>query len=248
METYFEQQKIWQYLMDWYQNPYGVAGLMGNLFAESSLSPACVTGGKLRSKDAKTEYIQKVKDGKITPEEFTHDGIAFGLAQWRYWSRKEALFLYMRENNYEIDDLNGQLGFLCEEIATYKTVANTLKNATSIKEASDIVMERYEKPANMSEQAKTKRENFGHEFYDLFAYDKEVTPLYPKTVITTKAKVNLRYGNDYKYPAMKQTKKVGEQFKWVATAENGWHAIEVETETTRRVLWIAPGCSKLQSG
>jgi len=33
------EQKIWNYLMAHFNNKYGVAGLMGNLKAESALSP-----------------------------------------------------------------------------------------------------------------------------------------------------------------------------------------------------------------
>ena len=35
---------IWNYLIDRINNPYGVAAVMGNLMAESSLNPANATG------------------------------------------------------------------------------------------------------------------------------------------------------------------------------------------------------------
>ena len=61
-----------------------------------------------------------------------------------------------------------QLEFLIQEIKCYKTVWNTLLNAKSIKEASDIVLTQYEKPADQSDTVKNKRENFGQRFYNKY--------------------------------------------------------------------------------
>ena len=36
------EQVIWNFLMNSINNVYGVAGLMGNLFAESRLDPTCI--------------------------------------------------------------------------------------------------------------------------------------------------------------------------------------------------------------
>lgn len=33
------EEKIWNYLYDKLGNPYGVAGIMGNMYAESALNP-----------------------------------------------------------------------------------------------------------------------------------------------------------------------------------------------------------------
>ena len=41
-----DDKRIWNLLMEAIGNPYGVAGLMGNLMAESSMNPLCKTGGK----------------------------------------------------------------------------------------------------------------------------------------------------------------------------------------------------------
>ena len=40
------EKQIWDLLMKKIENPYGVAGIMGNLYAESSMRTTCMTGGK----------------------------------------------------------------------------------------------------------------------------------------------------------------------------------------------------------
>ena len=239
----YQFKNIWDVLINYIGNPYGAAGLMGNLFAESSLDPACVTGSDLKTKEAKDTYVKNVKNEAISEYSFARDGVAFGLAQWRYWSRKEALMTYSKVHGKAIDDLQMQLDFLCQEIATYKTVFETLKTARSIKEASGIVMDRYEKPGNISEKAKEKRAAFGQECYDLFANGSLPEDCY-RYVMTKVDKVNLRCGNGKEYGAVLQAKNRGQKYKWVATADNGWFAVVVQN----RVLWISPEFSTLMSG
>lgn len=240
-----EHQPIWDFLWAIIPNAYGAAGLMGNLFAESSLNSLCVTGTSVKTKEQKDLYIQKLRNGQSSIEEFSKDGVAFGLAQWRYWSRKEALVLYARDHGTNVTDLMCQLNFLHQEIQTYKTVWQTLKSATSIKEASDIVMERYEKPGNVSDQAKAKRAAFGQECYDLFATKVEPDLAQDIYVVTTMDKVNLRTGNGKNYGTALQAKQAGEKYKWVATAMNGWYAVDVpQANGKSRVLWVSPEYSK----
>ena len=58
------EKVIWDYIFNKCKNPYGAAAMMGNLMAESSLNPACVTGVK------DPEYIQKA-DGILSEEDYT---------------------------------------------------------------------------------------------------------------------------------------------------------------------------------
>ena len=164
------EQLIWDMCMEKIGNPYGVAGLMGNLMAESSLNPFCKTGGKgdIR-KLSGIEYAQKVMLGEITPYNFAHDGVAFGLVQWAYWSRKEALYKYVMETNHDIGSIVGQVEYMLKELPKYKTVWKTLLEAKSVEEASDIVLLRYEKPANTSDAVKAKRALYGRQYYEKYA-------------------------------------------------------------------------------
>lgn len=244
-----DEKLIWDMLMSAIGNPYGVAGLMGNLFAESRLDPLCKTGGKSLDIVNMTpeEYASSVMDGHITPYDFAHDECAFGLAQWRYWSRKEALYLYVRENNMDISDISAQIGFLRKELQTYKTVWNTLLNATSVKEASDIVMERYEKPANVSDKAKEKRAKFGQGYFDKYACLKpepDIPHIEPARVRTILRNVNVRRGNGKKYGVITQVPNPGTCFPYVAKVGD-WYAVEVTTGKMRQVGWISCDCTEV---
>lgn len=160
------EKLIWDYLMVKLQNPYGVAALMGNLFAESSLNPIRANNIKKHGLTNET-YTEIVDSG--TNDNFVTDGIAYGLAQWCYHTRKKALLELARQNKKSIGDINLQLDYLWMELQTYKTVLNALINAKNIREASDIVLIKYEKPANKSESVKIKRATYGQKYYDKYA-------------------------------------------------------------------------------
>lgn len=82
------EEKIWNYLQKQDMNPCGIAGLMGNLFAESGLNPQNLQNScekKLGYTDA--SYTAAVDNGSYT--NFTKDSAGYGLAQWTYWLRKQ---------------------------------------------------------------------------------------------------------------------------------------------------------------
>lgn len=235
------EKLIWDTLMEAIGNPYGVAGLMGNLFAESRLDPLCKAGGKDADviNTAPEDYAQLVMSGLYAPHDFAHDECAFGIAQWRYWSRKEALYLFIRENKMDISDVSAQIGFLVKEIQTYKTVWNTLLNAKTVKEASDIVLERYEKPANVSDKAKEKRAGFGQGYFDKFW-----CPAEPTRVRMILKNVNVRRGNGKKYGVITQVPNPGTCFPYV-TKVGDWYAVEVVTGKQKQVGWVSVDCAEL---
>lgn len=73
------ENTIWNYLIDKIGNPYGVAGLMGNLYVESGLRPDNLQNTyekKLGMTDA--QYTAAVDDGSYT--NFVHDSAGYGLA------------------------------------------------------------------------------------------------------------------------------------------------------------------------
>lgn len=238
-----DEENIWKTLNAKINNPYGTAALMGNLFAESSLNPLCKTGGDKSL--AGWQYAQMVDDGTIDIHQFSHDGIAFGLAQWRYWSRKEQMYITWKDlhdagitKNVSIGNLDLQLMFLLNELPSYKTVWNTLQNATSIREASDIVLERYEKPAGTSEKVKKKRAEFGQTYYDRYALADIPTPEF-FWVRTTENRVNVRRGNGKQYAVLTQIEKKGTTYPLVATSDNNWYAIDILISRAKFVGWIS---------
>lgn len=164
---------IWDYLKQKGLSDYGVAGLMGNLYAESGLNPKNLQQTyerKLGYDD--NSYTDAVDHGTYT--NFVKDSAGYGIAQWTFWSRKQALFSFAKSREKSIGDLNMQLDFLMKELTEgYASVLETLRNATSVLEASNEVLFRFERPANQDESVQQKRCSFGQTYYDQFANQQE---------------------------------------------------------------------------
>ena len=169
------EEKIWEYLSGKIGNNFGAAGLMGNLSAESGLrSNNAQNSCMQRMKMTDEEYTAQVDSGAYT--QFASDSVGYGLAQWTSSGRKQNLLNHMKSCGKSIADLDGQLDFLIRELQTsYKKVWNTLKSASSVKEASDSVLTGFERPADQSAAAKRKRADYGQTYYDKYALKKEET-------------------------------------------------------------------------
>lgn len=163
------EAKIWNYLKGWIQNDYGAAALMGNLYAESGLNPRNLQNSYEKSLGHTDDtYTAAVDSGKYAG--FVRDGAGYGLAQWTYWSRKEALLAYVKAAGASVGDLETQLGFLRKELAeSYPAVLAALKSAKSVREASDVVLTKYERPADQSENVKIKRAGYGQTYLSKYA-------------------------------------------------------------------------------
>lgn len=164
------EEKIWKYLKKNGLNDYGVAGLMGNLFAESGLKPTNLQNCYEKSIGMTDEkYTQAVDDG--TYRNFVKDSAGYGLAQWTYWSRKKALLEYAQRGCRSIGDLEMQLEFLMKELkSNYPTVLKALKSATSVRQASDVVLLKYERPADMGTAVQKKRSSLGMTYYKKYTF------------------------------------------------------------------------------
>lgn len=159
---------IWNFLKGKGLNDYAVAGIMGNLYAESGFKPTNLQNTyetKLGYTDA--TYTVAVDNGSYT--NFVKDSAGYGLAQWTYWSRKQALLEYAQSVGKSIGDLTMQLDFMWKEMQGYKTMMTTLNGATSVLEASNAVLTQYEKPADQSETVQKKRAGYGQTYYDKYA-------------------------------------------------------------------------------
>ena len=134
------EKTIWLYLMDKIGNAFGVAGLMGNLFAESGLRANNLQNSiekKLGLSD--DNYTLAVDSGAYG--NFVKDKAGYGLAQWTFWSRKQELLEFAKSQGKSIGDLQMQLDFLWKELKdSYPAVLTVLREAEKVKEASDAVL------------------------------------------------------------------------------------------------------------
>ena len=160
------ERMIWDYLMPKIGNPYGVAGLMGNLKAESGFNPKNLQNTfEKRMGFTDDSYTAAVDNGAY--KNFATDSAGYGLAQWTSSGRKQALL--SSKGSRSIGDIEMQLNFLWMELTTgYKNVLNGIKIAKSVREASDIVLTKFERPKDQSDGMKEYRAKLGVEIYQRF--------------------------------------------------------------------------------
>lgn len=178
------EERIWNFLMDKIGNAYGVAGLMGNLHAESGLNTKnlenlCERKLKDAGKPYCTDetYTAAVDSGAIGREEFLHPlpnkQYGYGLAQWTSAGRKAGLYDLVKSRGVSIGDLEAQLDYLDMELrGAYKAVLGVLKTASSVRVASDIVLIKFESPADQGDGMQRKRAEYGQIYYDRYSGSK----------------------------------------------------------------------------
>lgn len=164
---------IWDYFMDKIGNEYGVAGLIGNLQAESGLHPDRVQGD-IPYSDYSKEYTAQVDAGTISESEFVNNGPnggGYGLAQWTFYSRKQSLYNMYKSGGYSsIGSIELACDYLWYELQnSYTGVLSVLKSAASVREASNAVLHDFERPADQSESVENTRASMGQYWFDLYA-------------------------------------------------------------------------------
>jgi len=162
------EKTIWKKCLAAGMTIAGVAGLMGNLYAESALNPKNLQQTYEKSLGYSDEsYTAAVDSGKYT--NFVRDCAGYGLAQWTFWTRKEALLKFAKERNCSIGDLDMQLDFLIKELQSgYASVWKVLCTTNEVRTASNNVLFSYESPANQGTSVQTYRYNQAMRFYNDF--------------------------------------------------------------------------------
>lgn len=194
------EKQIWDFLKAEGFSDFGVAGLMGNLLAESGLRPNNMEDqyqSKLGYND--DSYTRAVDNGTYT--NFVTDAVGYGLAQWTYWTRKQSLLNFARRNNKSIGDLDMQLCFLIKELKELYTnsVYNVLRKATSILEASNAVLLNFERPANMGASVQATRARYGQTYYDRYASDASSNKTEVKGMIEFKKGDSAQISKNFQY-------------------------------------------------
>lgn len=157
--TYDKQ--IWDDLIAWGATEECVAGIMGNLYAESALQPNNVQNSSGYDDDW---YTNAVDSGSYSEYRFVHDSIGYGLAQWTYYSRKQKLYDLTVAVGKSISNYGAQMELLQQELASY----GIDKDSTSIRETSDWMLHEFESPADQSESVEITRYIYSVEFYERY--------------------------------------------------------------------------------
>lgn len=222
-------QNIYNKLKATIGNDYGVCGLMGNIKAESNMRANNLQNTYAEKFGMSDEqYTEAVDNGSYT--DFVNDSAGYGLAQWTYWSRKEKLLKYAQANETSIGDENMQISFLLGELmAGYPAVLEALKNAKTVREASDIVLTKYERPANQSESVQVKRASYGEEFYKQFVQVEEN--------IEGKEESTMKYNaNNKPLVCMQTTSRCYKGTKKMTVKGVLWHSTGANNPTLKRYV------------
>lgn len=139
---------------------HGAYGLMANIYCESGFRANNLQNSHSRKLGLSDEqYTAAVDSGEYT--NFVRDSAGYGLCQWTFWSRKEALLNYRNQAGTSIGDEEMQLGYLMYELRKkYPTVLNLLTSSNDERECAIRVMLDFERPANQSEANQQKRANY----------------------------------------------------------------------------------------
>ena len=161
-------KQVWDFLKAAGFNDYATAGIMGNIDAESGMHSNNLQDTYAREfgmSDA--QYTAAVDNGEYT--NFINDGAGYGLCQWTYHTRKKKLYDLAKTKNKSISDIDIQLELLLKELKGMTGLYNTLKNATSVRQASDAFMIQFENPYDKSDKRKEERANFGMVYYNKYS-------------------------------------------------------------------------------
>lgn len=129
-----------------------IAGIMGNMYAESNLQPRIVQGGSY------TDEI--IVDGKT----------GYGLCQWTSEGRQKALKDFAKQMNKSSGDAEVQVQFCLHEMKSYATDDGTplitaLNNCTKPYDAAIIFHRVFERSADNA-QMEARRGNFAEQLYN----------------------------------------------------------------------------------
>lgn len=163
------EEKIWNFFKSKGLNDYACAGILANANAESGLKPNNLQDTyqrKLNMTD--DEYTQAVDNG--TYNNFIYDAAGYGIFQFTYWTLKKGLLEYAHATNRSIGSLEMQLEYSWQTFEkNYSSMLNTLKTATSVLEASNAVLLKFECPADQSVSMQNKRASYGQSYYNKYA-------------------------------------------------------------------------------
>lgn len=173
------EERVWNFLKDKGLSNYACAGFLGNFYAESGVifnrvEILCLNRLKQIGKTYTNEtYTQAVDDGTISRSEFLNPiaGLryGYGLYQLTYESRKAGLYDLCKKRGVSIADEQATLDYLWKELnGDYSSVLSAVKNATNVKDATTIVLEKFEQPPD-SLSLIMQRTKYAQTYYDKYA-------------------------------------------------------------------------------
>lgn len=151
-------QTIYNLLRGYGLSEAGALGMLGNWECESGCEPYRVQGDYQASRTLSKDYVNRIKTGRMTKEQFATDQKGFGEAQWTYPQRKRNLWDHALQMMQPIDSVELQVDFALWELQNeYSGLLQFLKRTDTIDalwDCTDRICREYERPAINNVQAR----------------------------------------------------------------------------------------------
>ena len=131
--------------------PIAACAMGGNMMCESSMTANIAQRGMTTLTDA--QYTAAADAGTIN---FGYDAIGYGLCQWTYYTRKQALLGYAKSMGASVGDETMQVNFCLKELhVEYPALWEYLTTAQDLYGAAARICKEYERPAvnNIADRA-----------------------------------------------------------------------------------------------
>ena len=153
----------------------GLASITGGLGADTIGSPNPTGGYSADAVDMKNWLVSQglsengafgvvanlMAESGLRTGAVGDSGTSYGIAQW-HLGRKENLFKFAKEKGLEANSIEAQRQFLMQELGGYGDLLNTLKDPkVSQMDATGAFLTKFERPADQSSAAITRRYNRG---------------------------------------------------------------------------------------
>lgn len=174
------EEKTWFAFRNAGYSEYATAGAMGNFANEEGFKTGGAEDEKYKGSDK--SYTEKVVNGTYTREQFSHDGVGYGLCGFTYWTIKQGLYDYAKSLGVRIDDEDMQIKYIlglvnpnggADGYAKYTMMSkkgytyNSWKNATSPEEAATAFCWTFERPRESTAHV-DRRQKSAREFYNKY--------------------------------------------------------------------------------
>lgn len=133
----------------------GAIGMLGNWQAESNCEPNRVQSDFSPYRTASKQYVNDVTSGRISRDQFGHDGKGFGLYQLTYFSRKLGYYDFWKQSGKPLDDAGLQCDYAIKELKTdYHGLYNFLCATEDVYSATSRICCEFERPYHNNVQAR----------------------------------------------------------------------------------------------
>ena len=171
------KQQIYNLLRQGGLSQAGALAMMGNWQCESGLEPNRLQGDFSPYRTVSKDYVRRIESFTLQRDQFSHDSKGFGLAQWTWYKRKEALWDAWHKSGLSIASAELQVKFALYELQTdYSGLLGYLRTTNDLYEATARICREFERPAVNNIDARFQAANSLKYEIDLDGKTEEPTP------------------------------------------------------------------------